>query len=127
MSVQKFWVDDLSMNFPYGAVMELRTHIAYELVRTHSALPETLTVESQQPAGNESASLKMATNDPVALVDRCFAIADAFVDKAIERGGIRQAIGYEERRIRTLRAEASCSRAAIAEGIIEMTKGSRAQ
>jgi hypothetical protein len=92
----KFWQDETGASFPYGVVMECRSAMAFDLVRTQVLIPANL--------GEKEVS-EGTLLPPDKLISRSFAIADAFVDEAIRRGELRVMASFEARRAKLLIAE----------------------
>lgn len=82
--MQEYWTE----TGRFGGVrstwnLELRSNIALGLIEKFGSVAAKIQGESSD------GRWKLALQEPQELVDRCFAIADAFVVKAEERGGVR--------------------------------------
>ena len=70
--------------------LEVRTTIALHLIETYGA------VAGKQSQTNDGADRNyLILQTPEELVERCFAIADLFVDTAERRGEVRPALDWE--------------------------------
>ena len=70
--------------FRFGHVMEIRARIALGLIERYGSIAAT------DGGEDSSGRAKVILQEPVALVERCFAIAEYFTKEAIRRGLLRQ-------------------------------------
>jgi len=70
--------------FRFGHVMELRARIALALIERYGSIAAT------DGGEDSSGRAKAALQEPAALVERCFRIAELFTEGAIHRGFLRQ-------------------------------------
>jgi hypothetical protein len=89
---KQYWPDELTHIANFGAFFEMRTELAWQLIRQYGLVSGT-------PDGEDSGGRSKHTNMTVReTVDRCFDLADEFVDAAEDRGGIRVPILTEEQK-----------------------------
>lgn len=75
--------------------LEFRASIALGLIESFGSVAGKLS-DGEDSTGRKNLTLQ----DPQELVTRCFAIADAFVDAAEQRGELVEPLSFEERHTR---------------------------
>lgn len=93
MDKHKFWVDETGAMTNFPATLEFRSTLAFDLIRSYGAIAGKRG-QIDDPSGHWTLELQT----PQELVERCFQIADLFTDTAIERGELRAATSYAERK-----------------------------
>lgn len=90
----KYWkTEGLTQAF-CGAYLELRAELALHLLRHFGAVAAETVGEDSSGRG------QLTLQAPHELVERCFAIADAFVDQCEERGEIKADLTTAEEAMR---------------------------
>ncbi len=86
MSSEKYWPEETgSIDFVLkGVVFSLRATFAYELIKHFGSIAGKLGPE------DKSGRASIILQEPKELVDRCFQIADLFVEKAEKLGEIKR-------------------------------------
>ena len=77
---KQYWPNELETVAPFGAVFELRAAMAWELVVRYGSVAGKLDGEDTHGRA------RLGLQTPEELVERCFKIADLYVDTAEARG-----------------------------------------
>ncbi len=87
---KQYWENFTLSNMEKGVARDLHTRLAWELIAHFGS------VAADEAGEDSQGRSKLRLQSPNELIERCFAIADAFVAKAEARGGIREVIATEE-------------------------------
>lgn len=80
MDKKQYWPNELMCSFPGGMVLECRAEIALHLIQHFGSIAGK--IEGEDSSGRA----KLLLQEPQELVDRCFLIAELFVQQAEEKG-----------------------------------------
>lgn len=80
MDKNQYWPNELTSNFPLGVLLEIRANIALNLIEHFGSIASK--IEGEDSAGRA----KLLLQEPQELVDRCFLIAELFVQQSEEKG-----------------------------------------
>ena len=92
MSEKKYWQNELTSKAIYGVSFEIRTEFAWRLVH-HFGL-----IASMEDGEDRVGRAKLKLLEPQQVVERAFALSDAFFDMAEARGGMREETVTDEQR-----------------------------
>lgn len=87
---KQYYTECVNFQPKFGIQWEMRSELAWGLVHHFGAIAGK--IEGEDKAGRAKADLQT----PVELVDRCFAIADSFVERMEQREGFRPEMESEE-------------------------------